>query len=168
VRGLTSFLLVAAGVLIALRALHVGLPLIVPAARPGPFVVTSLAEAQRRVGFAPLIPAYRPVSLGERPPTLTVTLAPRPTLHAVWRGEHSLSITQRLGGPTPEHPPTSRALGDVPDSLWWHVAPVNHLVLRRGDFWVVVETDLPLRDLRRIAHTLGPYAGRALMAPRPE
>jgi hypothetical protein len=29
--------------------------------------------------------------------------------------------------------------------------------MRHGDFWIVVETDLPHRDLTRIADTLTPF-----------
>ncbi len=162
-KGLASFLLVAAGVLLALRVLHLGVPLVVPGTRPGPFAAESLEEARRHLGFAPLVPAYRPVTLGAGPPSLTVTLGPYPTFLAVWRGEHHLTITQRRGGPMPAHPPTSQALTGVADSRWWREGAVHHLVLRRGEFWVVVETDLPWRDLRRLADTLGPYA--ALRAP---
>ena len=157
-RGLAGFLLVAGGVLVALRVLHVGVPLIFPGTRPGPFSVASLEEARGRLGFAPLVPAYRPATLGAGPPSLTVTLGPHPTFLAVWRGAHSLSLTQRRGWPAPSHPPTSQALGGVADSRWWREGPANHLVLRRGEFWVTVVTDLPARDLRRIADTLGPYS----------
>ncbi|OGK84713.1 MAG: hypothetical protein A2050_16720 [Candidatus Rokubacteria bacterium GWA2_73_35] len=159
-RGLGSFLLVAGGLLVALRVLHVGVPLLFPGTRPGPFAVASLDEAQRRLGFAPLVPAYRPATLGVGRPSLTVTLGPYPTFLAVWRGEHSLSLTQRRGGPRPAAPPTSQALAGVADSLWWRDGPTNHLLLRRGEFWVTVETDLPVRDLRRIADTLGPWSAR--------
>ncbi len=167
-RGLASFLLIAGGVLVTLRVLHLGVPLIVPDARPGPFAARSLDEVRRHLGFAPLVPAYRPATLGAGPPSLTVTLGPHPTFLAVWRGEHYLSLTQRRGGPTPAHPPTSQALGGVADSLWWREGAAHHLVLRRGEFWIVVETDLPWRDLRRLADTLGPYsAGGPALARGP-
>lgn len=156
--GLGSFIVVAAALLLVLRTLHLGVPLFFPDTRPGPFTLASLDEVRRRAGFAPLVPGYRPATLGDRPSSLTVTATPRPTFVIVWHGaEHRLSITQRRGGAMPPHPPTSRPLAGVADSTWWLDGSTNHLVLRRGDLWVEVETDLPSRDLRRIADTLRPY-----------
>ncbi len=155
-RGLGSFALITAGLLLALRLLHVGVPLLVPGTRPGPFALARLEDVRPRVGFAPLVPAYRPASLGDRPATLTVSLSPRPTFVIVWRGERYLSLTQRQGGGEPSQPPTSQPLPEVADSAWWRDGAVNHLVLRRGEFWIEVETDLPPRDLKRIADTLTP------------
>lgn len=156
-RGLGSFALITAGVLLALRLLHLGVPLLVPETRPGPFAVASLDEVQRRVGFAPLVPAYRPEVLGERPSTMTVSLGPQPTFVIAWRGERFLSVTQRRGGAMPAHPAASQPLASVPDSTWWRDGSLHRLVLKRGDFWIEVETDLPARDLERIADTLNPY-----------
>lgn len=155
--GLGSFLLIVGGVLLVLRVVHLAVPAFFPAARPGPVVVATLDEAQRRLGFPPLVPAYRPATLGERPARLTVRLGPQPTFTAVWQGEHYLSVTQWRGGPRPPHHPLSQPLSGVPDSEWWMEGPRHHLVLVRGEFWVEVVTDLPSRDLRRIADTLGPY-----------
>jgi hypothetical protein len=144
-------------VLLGLRLLHVGVPLFFPDTRPGPFTLTSLDDVRRRVGFAPLLPAYRPAALGDRPSSLTVWLSPQPTFVIVWRGENYLSVTQRRGGPVPVHPPTSQPLPEVTDSTWWRDGARYHLVLKRDEFWIEVETDLPSRDLRRIADTLTPY-----------
>jgi hypothetical protein len=156
-KGLGSFVLIAGGILLLLRLFHVGVPVFFPETRPGPFTLSSLDEVQRRVGFAPLIPAYRPVELGDRPSSLTVILHPRPTFVIRWRGERQLAVTQRRGGPMPAHPPASRPLPDVPDSTWWRDGALHRLVLRRGELWVEVETDLPARDLKRLADTLHPY-----------
>lgn len=155
-RGLGSFFLVAAGATLLARVIHVGVPLFFPETRPGPFALASLAEVERRAGFAPLVPAYRPETLGSQPPTLTLTLGPNPTLEVLWRGERALRIVERHGGAGPEHPPFARPLDDVPESSWWQEGARQHLVLRRGHLWLEVETDLPARDLRRIADTLGP------------
>ena len=57
----------------------------------------------------------------------------------------------------PAHPATAEPLLDVPDSTWWRDGPRLHLVLKRDEFWVEVDTDLPSRDLKRIADTLTPY-----------
>lgn len=155
-RGLGSFFLVAAGALLLARVIHIGVPLFFPETRPGPFALTSLAEVERRAGFVPLVPAYRPETLGSEPPTLTLRLGPSPTLEVVWRGEHSLRIVERDGGAGPDHPPFARPLEDIPESIGWQEGARRHLVLRRGNLWLEVETDLPARDLRRIADTLGP------------
>src|SRR3990172_5298650 len=58
--GLGSFLLVAGGLFVVLRVLHVGVPLLFPGTRPGPFAVASLDEAQQGLGFPPLVPPYPP------------------------------------------------------------------------------------------------------------
>lgn len=155
--GLGSFALIFAGVLLVLRLLHVGVPAFFPETRPGPFTLTSLDDVRRRAGFAPLVPAYRPAALGDRPSSLTVFLSPQPTFVIVWRGEHYLSVTQRRGGVMPAYPATSQPLPDVTDSAWWRDGPLHRMVLKRGEFWVEVATDLPLRDLKRIADTLRPY-----------
>ena len=156
-RGLGSFALIAAGLLLVLRLLHVGVPLFFPDTRPGPFTLASLDEVQRRVGFAPLVPAYRPEALGARPSSLTVTLSPQPTFVIVWRGEHYLSVTQRRGGAMPAHPAGSQPLPDVADATWWRDGSQHRLALKRGEFWIEVATDLPSRSLMRIADTLTPY-----------
>ena len=155
--GLGSFALIAAVILLGLRVLHVGVPLFFPDTRPGPFALGSLEDVRRRVGFAPLVPAYHPAALGDRPSSLTVALSPRPTFEIAWRGERYLSVTQRRGGDMPAHPSTAEPLPDVPGSVWWQDGPLLHLILKRDEFWVEVETDLPARDLKRIADTLTPY-----------
>lgn len=155
--GIGSFILITGGILLVLRLLHVGLPLFLPDTRPGPFALASLDEVRRRVGFAPLLPAYRPAALGDRPSSLTVSLSPYPTFVIVWRGEQHLSVTQRRGGAMPAHPATAQPLAGVADSTWWRDGPVHRLILKREEFWIEVETDLPSRDLKRIADTLTPY-----------
>lgn len=156
-KGLGSFVLVAAAAVLLLRAAHLVLPVFFPGTRPGPIAVASLDEARRRLGFPPFVPAYRPASLGERPPRLVVKLGPEPSFEAVWRGQQFLSVTQRRGGPRPHHPPISQPLAGVPGSTWWMLEGRHHLIFKKGDFWLEVVTDLSLRDLRRIADTLGSH-----------
>ena len=156
-KGLGSFVVIAAAVLLALRGLHLAVPLFVTNARPGPFELSTIDEVERYAGFAPMLPAYRPISLGERPARLTVWLIPYPTLAINWKGEHSLSLTQRRGGSMPDHPGVTQPLADVPDSQWWQDGPRAHLILKRGDFWFELETDLDARELQRFANTLTPY-----------
>lgn len=153
-KGLGSFLLIVGVMLLALRLVHVATPLLFPGARPGPFVLTRLEEVRARAGFAPMVPAYHPAALGDRPASVTVSLEPWPTLVVVWRGERTLTVTQRRGGPAPSSPPLARPLTDVPHSTWWWDGRMHHLVLRRGAFWIDLVTDLPSRDLGRLADTL--------------
>jgi hypothetical protein len=159
-KGTASFIVIVAVVLGALRLVHVAVPLIFADTRPGPFELSSLDEVQPRVGFAPLVPAYRPAALGKGPARLTGALSPHRSVLMVWRGERYLTISQQRGGAMPAHAPISRPLPNVPDSLWWSEGGVHHLILRRGELWVKVETDLPSGDLRRLADTLDPYQAR--------
>jgi hypothetical protein len=156
-KGLGSFVVIATIVLVALRALHVGVPLFVPGARPGPFTLASLDDVPRYAGFAPIVPAYHPASLGDRPASITVWLSPRPTVAIVWSGEHTLLLTEHQGGEMPNHAAISQPFTDVPDSLWWQDGARCHLVLKRGELWIEMETDLDERDLRRFADTLSRY-----------
>ena len=158
VKGLGSFALITAAVLVGLRLVHVSVPLVFPQTRLGPIPIASLDEVRPRVGFAPLIPAYRPSALGDRPASMSVVLSPRPTFAIVWReGDQYLSVTQRRGGPMPEHPPLSQPLKDVADSTWWMERSRCHLILARGEFWIEVETSLPEGELKRFADTLSLY-----------
>ena len=159
-KGVPSFVLIAAVVLGALCLVHVAAPLILADTRPGPFELGSLDEVERRVGFSPLVPAYRPAALCEEPPRLTGARNPYASLAMRWRGERYLVISERRGGPAPDHPPTSRPLTAVTDSLWWSERGVHHAILRRGELWVSIETDLPSGDLRRLADTLTAYRAR--------
>jgi hypothetical protein len=156
-KGFGSFALITAGVLLGARLLHVAVPLVFPETRQGPIVIANLAEVRPRVGFAPLLPAYRPATLGGQP-VMSVVLSPRPTFTAVWQeGEQYLSVTKRRGGPEPERPPITQPLTGVADSIWWMKGSRCHLVLARGEFWIEVETSLPPSELRRFADTLTEY-----------
>lgn len=154
-KGLLSFVLIAAVVLLVLRLAHVGVPILFPETRQGPVAVASLDEARRRLGFAPIVPAYHPAALGDRPTSIAVLLSPVPTVIVVWReGDEYLSVTQRRGGPKPDHPPLAEPLTDVPDSTWWMAGSQNHLIIWRVGFWIEMATSLPARDLKRFADTL--------------
>jgi hypothetical protein len=157
VAGLGSFVGVSIGVLLGLRLFHVAVPFFFAETRPGPFAAADLDEAARLAGFAPLVPGYRPEVLGERLPSVVVARAPRPTIEIEWRGERYLTIIEQKGGSAPEHPATAPPLADFPGSAWWEDGPSRHLIVQRGDVWVHVETDLPSRDLERIADTLRPW-----------
>ena len=153
-RGLLSFALIAAGVLLGLRLVHVSLPVLFPDTRQGPIAVRDLDEARRRVGFGPIVPAYHPASLGAQPTSISVLLSPEPTIIVVWRqGDEYLSVTQRRGA-RPPHPPLAVPLTDVADSTWWMAGSQNHLIVWRVGFWIELATSLPARHLKRFADTL--------------
>ncbi len=166
-KGVPSFVLIVAVALGVLRVVHVAVPLIFADTRLGPFEIGSLDEVERRVGFRPLVPAYRPRTLGEESPRLTGARSPYATVVMVWRGERHLAISERRGGGAPDHPPTSRPLTGVADSLWWSEKGVHHAILQREGLWVSIETDLPAGDLRRLADTLTPYRARPGSDGRP-
>jgi hypothetical protein len=158
VTGLRSFLVIAAVVFGLLRVVHVGVPLAFPETRQGPIALASLDDVRRQAGFAPVLPAYRPASLGERPSSMTLTYRPRPTFTVVWQqGDDYLSVVQQRGGSRPESPPLARPLEGVPDSLWWMEGSRAHLVIARGDFWITIVTSLPPAELRRFADTLSEF-----------
>lgn len=154
-KGLPAFLLITAAVFVALRGLHVAVPLVFPTTRQGEIIVMRLEDVQSQVGFAPLVPAYRPAVLGDQPPRITIQLSPTPTFEIEWRGpEHDLLVSQRRGGPSPVMAPLARPLDDVPNATWWVAGQRSHLVLQRDGFWIEIETSLPPRELRRFADTL--------------
>lgn len=157
-RGLGSFLLVTLVVLGGLRLVHLTVPLIFPSTRLGPIAVSDLGDVRRLAGFAPLLPAYRPATLGLRPTSMTVILSPRPTFSVTWQdGGEFLTVTQYQGGARPAQSPVSAPLTDVPDSEWWMDGERCHLVLERGAFWVEIQTSLARSELKRFADTLSPF-----------
>jgi hypothetical protein len=158
VKGLLSFIVVAVVILGALRVLHLGVPLLFPETRQGPIDVASLDDVRPRLGFAPMIPAYRPAVLGDRPDRIQIRFGPPASFDIRWEeGAEYLQVVQQQGGRAPAHPPIARPLEDVPDSLWWADGTRNHVILSRQGFWVAIETNLPARELRRFADTLTTY-----------
>jgi hypothetical protein len=81
VKGLGSFALVAVAVLIALRIVHLAVPLVFPSTRLGPIIVATMDEARDQLGFAPIVPTYRPASIGDKPIRITVVFSPTPHPH---------------------------------------------------------------------------------------
>ncbi|MBK9238836.1 MAG: hypothetical protein IPL75_00950 [Acidobacteria bacterium] len=156
-KGLRTFLLITGVVALGLRLLHTALPVAFPETRQGPIRVERLEDVRRLAGFTPLIPGYRPATLGTGPVSMQVWLSPSPTFEVVWQqGDQYLSVTQRRGGQKPAHPPLAAALGGVPGSTWWMEGSRHHVLLERGEFWVEIETSLPEGELRRFADTLAP------------
>jgi hypothetical protein len=154
-KGLRSLLVITAAVFGLVRLAHVGIPLVFPDARIGPVTIASIDDIRRQAGFAPMLPAYRPATLGERPIAITLTYSPRRTLTTVWRnGDEYLSVVQRRGGRQPDYPPLARPFEDLAGSRWWTNGSRSFLVLSRGSFWITIETSLPARELERFAVTL--------------
>lgn len=157
-KGLPSFTLVAAIVLIGLRLVHLAVPLVFPGTQPGPIAVATLDEARQRTGFSPIAPAYHPASLGSEPTSVTVVFTPSPTLIIVWRaGQEYLSLAERRGGPRPAAPPAAGPLAGVAESTWWTSGAEHHLVVARVGYWIELTTNLPASELRRFADTLTVY-----------
>jgi hypothetical protein len=157
-KGIASLLVITAAVFVVLRGLHLAVPIVFPETRQGPIVVERLEDVRRQVGFAPILPAYRPAILGDHPGDMTIQLSPVPTFRTVWRGDaHDLTLTQRRGGPDPAIPPLARPLEGVPTAMWWIAGGRSYLVLRRDEFWIELDTSLPERELRRFADTLTMY-----------
>jgi hypothetical protein len=156
-KGFGSFVVITLLVMLGLRLMHVAAPVVFPSTRLGPIDVAKLDDVRALVGFAPMVPAYRPAVLGDRPASISVLLSPRPTFAISWRaGDQFLLVTQRQGGPRPDQSPVSEPFGDVPNSAWWTQGARRHLVLERGEFWIEIETNLSPGELRRFADTLAP------------
>lgn len=156
--GLGSLLVIVLVVFGLLRVVHVGVPLAIPEARQGPVAVARLDDVRRQAGFAPILPAYRPAGLGERPVRLSLSYSPRRTLTVVWaEDDRYLSVVQQRGGARPDLPPLARPFEDVPDTMWWADGARLHLIVPRGEFWIAIETSLSARELRRFVDTLREY-----------
>lgn len=142
-KGLGSFVVITAIVFLSLRLVHVATPMVFPSTRIGPIEVASLDGVQRLIGFAPIVPAYRPARLGDRPARITVAFSPRPTFTVTWQADGQfLTVTQRQGGPRPDEPPISQT---------------HRLIVERGGFWIEIETSLPASELQRFADTLSVF-----------
>ena len=148
-------MLIAAGVLLVFRTTLAVTPMVFPDTRQGPMVVSQLGDVYAEVGFAPIVPAYRPAFLGDHPGDITVWRNPAPLFQITWRGpEHDLTLRQRRGGGAPSLPPLARPLTGVSEAMWWMADGRNCLVVPRGHFWIELETSLPLTELRRFVDTL--------------
>jgi hypothetical protein len=161
-RGIVSLAVLAGVLFLLLRALHLGIPVVYPKVLQGPFSLASVAEVEEYAGFSPLVPFFRPGSLGERPVHVTVTRGPRARVTVFWQGERFLYLEERAGGgapPVPENarPWELRTRGAPEEARWWRRGRTVHAVARRGDHWVEIRTDLTDDDARRIVETLRPY-----------
>jgi hypothetical protein len=154
-RGLGRFLVSLGLLLLALRVVHLAVPMLYPEVLAGPFSLQGLEHAQAYTGFAPLAPSYHPRELGARP--LHVTARRRPAeVVAFWQAERFLRLEQRQGeGSLPAHP-DARPLAGVSGARWRQVGPVHHVSVERAGLTLTLATDLPRRDLERLLASLHP------------
>lgn len=161
-RGIAALLVVFGVLFLLLRALHLGLPLLYPKVLRGPFSLESVAEVEEYAGFSPLVPFFRPETLGERPVHVTVTRGPRARVAVFWQGERFLFLEERAGGVPPPVPENAREWsletpGAPEEAWWWRQGRTVHAIARRGNHWVELRTDLTADDARRVVETLRPY-----------
>lgn len=161
-RGIASLLVITGVLFLALRALHVGIPVLYPRVLRGPFSLGSLAEVEGYTGFSPLVPFFRPQTLGPEPVNVTATRPPRAQVVVFWQGDRFLYLEEREGGgapPVPEHARSWILEGPAAsgENHWWRQGRTIYAVTRRGDLWIEVRTDLSDDDTRRVVETLRPY-----------
>ena len=161
-RGITSLLVIAGILFLALRAIHVGIPLVYPRVLRGPFSLGSLGEVEEYTGFSPLVPFFRPQALGPEPVHVTATRPPRAQVVVFWQGDRFLYLEERDGGGPPPVPEIARSWsleGPAADAEnhWWRQGRTVYAVTRRGDLWIELRTDLSDDDARRVIETLRPY-----------
>lgn len=161
-RGVGTLVVILAVLFLVLRALHLGIPVLYPKVLQGPFSLESVAEAEEYAGFSPLVPFFRPASLGDRPIHVTVTRRPQAKVAVFWQGERFLYLEEREGGPPPPIPENAqtwdlRTPGAPEEAHGWRQGRTVHAVARRADHWIELRTDLPEEDARRIVETLRPY-----------
>ena len=156
-RGIASFLVIAAVAFAALRLLHLAVPVFYPKVLVGPVRLDRIEAVARYTGFSPRLPFYRPQQLGARPVDITVSRRPHPKVVIVWQGERFLYLAQQQGGERPPSEGDAVALPGRPDSSWSREGGTHHVVVKLDDLWIELRTDLPSRDLRRLVDTLRPY-----------
>jgi len=152
-----TFLLVVAGLLVALRLVHLALPLLYPPVLSGPFSVDDVGQAEQYTGFPPRVPFYRPEVLGTAPVYVTARRRPHPQVTVFWQGDRFLYLNERRGGPEPFVRPEARPLPGHPESSQWREGRTWRVVLELDDLWIELRTDLPEEDLHRLVETLRPY-----------
>ena len=155
-KGFWPFLGYTLGLFVALRLLHVAVPVLHPELHRGPYRVARIEETPQQLGFSPWVPYYRPQRLGLRPMEITITQQPAPRIVIAWQGDSFLRLTQQRGAPRPL-PPHSRPLTSRPGAYWWRDKETLHAALQANDLWIAVETDLPERDFQRVVDTLRPF-----------
>jgi len=149
-KGIGSFLLITAGVFLALRLLHLGIPMFHSGGPTGPVYLDSLDAVARYTKFSPSLPVYWPEQLGASPVGITVTRRPAPRVEIVWRAESAFVMEQQRGGAVPAHPSNAEPFPGRAESYWWREGARHRVVLKRDDLWIEISTDLSFEDLRRV------------------
>lgn len=155
-KGLLSLVVIAGIFFLGIRVIHLVIPLFYPQVLSGPFSVEELGAVEEYTGFSPLVPFYRPESLGHHPVYITAERRPRPAVTIFWHGDRFLYLEERLDGRAPRTPADTRPFPVLDEGTRWSEGETLHAVGKRGDFWVTIRTDLGDEDLRRIAETLRP------------
>jgi len=137
-RGIVSLLVIAAVLLLVLRAIHVGIPIFYPRVLRGPFSLGSLAEVEEYTGFPPLVPFFRPQTLGERPVNVTASRPPKAEVVVFWQADRFLYLEEREGGTPPPVPENARTWGlegpaAAGEHHWWRQGRTIYAVAHRGD-----------------------------------
>ena len=156
-KGIGSFLVIALFFFLALRLLHVGIPIFYPQVPSGPYTLRGIAAVARYSGFSPRVPVYRPQQLGVRPVKITVTRRPQPRVVILWQAGRFLNLAQQRGGLAPRLPVAAIPLPGHPGASWWREGGAYHVILKSADLWIELHTDLSLEDVGRILDTLRPY-----------
>ena len=155
--SLVTLVVVLAVLAVLLRVLHLVIPIAYPQVLQGPFALAGLGEVEEVAGFSPLVPFFRPQTLGREPVHVTVFRRPVPRVVVVWQGERFLHLELRRGGEAPPVPPDAEPLPVTGGGRWWRHGRTRHVVARRDDFWVALSSDLDDRDVRRVVATLRPH-----------
>lgn len=155
-KGFLSLVVIAGVFFLAIRVVHLVVPLFYPPVLAGPFSVEELADVEEYTGFSPLAPFYRPEELGQSPVNITAERRPRPRVTVFWHGKRFLYLDQRLDGDRPPVPADTRSFPVLEEGVRWLEGETRYAVGKRGEFWVTIRTDLDDEDLRRIAETLRP------------
>lgn len=153
-KGLVSLLAITVGVLLALRLLHLALPLVYPPSNPGPFVLNRVEQVAAYAGFEPYVPFYRPELLGTQAPRIVVTRVEFAQVTMSWSGRHSLEIVQRLAATRPRVPAAALPMEGVDEVQWWADGPSTSAMAWRGGVAVALRSDLPREQLRRVILSL--------------
>lgn len=153
-KGAVSLIAITAGVLLALRLLHLALPIVYPLSNPGPFVLDRVEQVAPYAGFEPYVPFYRPELLGEAPPRIVVTRVEFAQVTMSWSGQHSLEIVQQLAATRPRVPAAAQPMEGVDEVQWWADGPDTSAMVWRDGVAVALHSDLPREQLRRVILSL--------------
>lgn len=155
-KGLPSLIVIVTVVWLAMRAIHVLLPIIQPEVLTGPFVLESLSEAQAITGFSPPIPLYHPEALGIEPVTILAERRPEAQVTIVWRDQNFLELVERPAGSPPFSVPEDAELIEDRQVHLWSRGDIVHAAGNVKGVQLSLRTDLTREDAMRVVSTLLP------------